>query len=631
MDILHAVLVFGAVLSPLIAAAAIASISLLGRQRNWLAALLAQFGAAASTSCALVVLITHLRADVSNESPLSLGRWFVNGPTDLLRISFGLRFDALTALLVVALAISAGSIFSVGRASQSESPWVRWLPLSGCLLLFASIGVAASTNLAELFVFWELGTPVVYVLSSFSAENAQQSIAARKLVLVLSVSDALLMCAVFILAASFGTLDFRVLFGRPDVWQRAAQQRAGLVDLIGLCLLGATVGRCGLIPFLGWIGDLAGRPARLAALIEAIALLPGAAVLLVRCFPLLSAAGPIVPLVAFVGGSSAFCLAVCAVADADFRRAGAFACASILGTVLLGLAAAEPGSAATAASPAVVLGLMTVFVPSATAILLAGTTPARAAARRWSTGAIVVLFSGVCGQAWLLGSALQLLFAGTGRDTPPLLLAVLLAACGQYLAAASLVRSLCGDRTREVPADNVLSASQTVAAAPHDDATSSGWLAVLPCVALAAGLVAAVVNYRALPELFARHALTYAALGLVPGVVGLVVGAQSARAEWKIFPGDAVNGLLMRLGRSSFYFDAFLFLFVLVPLRGIAGLARFIDWAVIDTLATGGPASLFESAAAFFGPLQHRGVFFYVFSATLGTAVLSLLLIWLQG
>ena len=87
----------------------------------------------------------------------------------------------------------------------------------------------------------------------------------------------------------------------------------------------------------------------------------------------------------------------------------------------------------------------------------------------------------------------------------------------------------------------------------------------------------------------------------------------------------------MRLGRGGFYFDAFLFLFVLVPLRGVAGLARFVDWAIIDTLATGGPASLFESAASFFGPLQHRGVFFYLFSAMLGTVVLSLLMIWLQG
>jgi hypothetical protein len=89
--------------------------------------------------------------------------------------------------------------------------------------------------------------------------------------------------------------------------------------------------------------------------------------------------------------------------------------------------------------------------------------------------------------------------------------------------------------------------------------------------------------------------------------------------------------VLMRLGRGNFYFDAFLFLFVLVPLRGVAAVARFVDWAIIDTLASGGPASLFESAASFFGPLQYRGVFFYFFSALLGTVVLSVLLIWLQS
>jgi NADH:ubiquinone oxidoreductase subunit 5 (subunit L)/multisubunit Na+/H+ antiporter MnhA subunit len=429
---------------------------------------------------------------------------------------------------------------------------------------------------------------------------------------------------VFILAAGFGALDFRVLFGQPEVWARAAEQRAGLVDLIGLCILGATIGRCGLVPFLGWIGSLASGPHRLAALIEAIALLPCGAVLLIRCFPLLSAAGAILPLTAFVGGSSAFCLAVCAVADADFRRAGCFACASVLGTVLVGLSTGEP------TSPSIALGLTMVFVPSATAILLADVTRTQPAGR-WSLAAIVILFSGLCGQAWLLGGALESLFAGPGRGTPALLLAVLLAACGQYLAAASLVRSFAVmGRPGERDADEVFSAAQA-AEAPAHAGSSPGLLLLLAGAALAAGLFAGVVNFRAFPDMFAGGKLAYAALGLLPGIGGLVAGAQSARAEWKVFPGESVNGLLMRLGRGAFYFDAFLFLFVLVPLRGVAGLARFVDWAVIDTLATGGPASLFESAASFFGPLQHRGVFFYLFSAMLGTVVLSLLMIWLQG
>ena len=64
----------------------------------------------------------------------------------------------------------------------------------------------------------------------------------------------------------------------------------------------------------------------------------------------------------------------------------------------------------------------------------------------------------------------------------------------------------------------------------------------------------------------------------------------------------------------------------------VAGLARFVDWGMIDTLASGSPASLFESAAAFFAPLQKRGVFFYLFSAMmLGTVVLSVLMVWLRA
>jgi NADH:ubiquinone oxidoreductase subunit 5 (subunit L)/multisubunit Na+/H+ antiporter MnhA subunit len=633
MDILLPVLVFGTVLSPLIAAAAIAGTSLFRPARNGRAELLAQLGAAASACFALGLLVVRFGHDGANESPLSLGSWFVNGPNDLLRISFGLRFGALTALLTAALAIAAGVVFTASRTRDAESPAARWLPLGGSLLLFASIGVAASTNLAELFVFWEIGTAVAYVLSSLAAENAQQTVAARKLVLVLSVADAFLLCAVVILAAGMETLDFRNLFGQPERWAHAAEQRAALVDLVGLCLLGATVGRCGLVPFLGWIGDLSSRPARLAALIEAIALLPCGAVLWVRCFPLLNLAGAILPLAAFVGGSSAFCLGVCAIADANPRRAATYSCATVLAIALLGFSTGD------AAAPAIMIGLMAVFVPSATAILIASSAGVHTGARRWLLMAMVLLlFSGICGQGWILGHSLESLLFGAGGGTPTLLLAVLLAGCGHYLAAVAMMGSLTASRLYgELDSSNPFGGNPFepfptvgVVETPRDAETPSGRLLLLVAAAIGAALVAVPLILGVLPPL-SPHAFAYAAIGLIPGVGGLAAGIQAARGGWKVFPSEAVNGLLMRLGRGNFYFDAFLFLFVLVPLRGVAAVARFVDWAIIDTLASGGPASLFESAASFFGPLQYRGVFFYFFSALLGTVVLSVLLIWLQS
>ncbi len=403
------------------------------------------------------------------------------------------------------------------------------------------------------------------------------------------------------------------------------------------------MGRCGLVPFLGWIGDLSSRPARLAALIEAIALLPCGAVLWVRCFPLLNLAGAILPLAAFVGGSSAFCLGVCAIADANPRRAATYSCATVLAIALLGLSTGDT------AAPAIVIGLIAVFVPSATAILIASSAGMHTAARRWLLMAMVLLlFSGLCGQGWILGRALESLLFGAGGKTPTLLLAVLLAGCGQYLAAVSMMRSLGTSRFHgELDSSNRYGGNPyggnpqeaqlfepfrtaSVVETPTDDDTPAGRLLLLLAAAIGAALVAVPLILGVLPPL-SPHALAYAALGLIPGVGGLAAGIQAGRGGWKVFPSEAVNGLLMRLGRGNFYFDAFLFLFVLVPLRGVAALARFVDWAIIDTLASGGPASLFESAASFFGPLQYRSVFFYLFSALLGTVVLSVLLIWLQS
>ena len=291
-------------------------------------------------------------------------------------------------------------------------------------------------------------------------------------------------------------------------------------------------------------------------MIQAIAVVPCGVVLLIRCFPLFSAAGAILPLAAFVGGSSAFCLAVCAVASNDARRAIGFASASVLGTMLLGFSTGQ------SASPAIALGLTAAFVPSATAVLMACETR-RHAGRRWSSVARLLLFSGVCGQAWLLGGALEALFAGPGRDALALLLSVLLAACGQYLAAAAAVQSLrLAEGIGDSQPDEAIS-SIHVTASPAVPQSSAGRLILLTVAAVAAAVLAAILNARAIAAIFSGPTLAYAALGLIPGIGGLAAGTQSARAEWRVFPGESANGLLMRLGHSGFYFDVFLFLFVL--------------------------------------------------------------------
>jgi NADH:ubiquinone oxidoreductase subunit 5 (subunit L)/multisubunit Na+/H+ antiporter MnhA subunit len=621
MDSLQPVFVFGAVLSPLIAALAIAAAGLVGRSRDRLPARLAQLGAGASALCALGEflrreLISRGGVNLAIESPLSLGSWYVNGRGDLLRVSFQLRFEGLTALFVVALALTSACLFSF-RSARRDAFENRALPIAGSLLLFASIGVAASCNFSELFVFWVIGTAVAYVLSSVTAQNVYEANAARKLVLILSLGDVLLLSAVLALAGGLGPLDFRALFSRPDVWLRAAAQREAVVNLIGLCLLGAYAGRCGMIPFLGWIGDLADRPASLAALIGPIAIWSCGVLLLNRSFPLLHSASAILPLAAFLGGASAFCAGACSIAAHDVRRAVAFACASALGIVLLAL------TAGASSSTTVALGLMTVLVPGSALLLIVLPAFRHAGDRNWLVVLVAALFSGMFGQAWLLGGVLYSLFAVPGHDAPTLLLGLLLAISGQYLAACSLGR-IAGPLTgfSDRPTERV-----TEPTPPSEPQTPRIVLASAAVLVAALTAVSLLTHFE-LPQ---GNRLVCALLGLGPGVCGLVVGMQSARFAQLGRPSEQGDGIVMRLGRRGFYFDTFLFLCVLLPLRGVAGVARFLDWAVVDAVASGGPVSLLESAASFFAPLQRRGVVFYLCSALLGTVVLSGLLIWLRG
>jgi NADH:ubiquinone oxidoreductase subunit 5 (subunit L)/multisubunit Na+/H+ antiporter MnhA subunit len=119
-------------------------------------------------------------------------------------------------------------------------------------------------------------------------------------------------------------------------------------------------------------------------------------------------------------------------------------------------------------------------------------------------------------------------------------------------------------------------------------------------------------------------------IGCLPALAGFVVGWRRARSEPSGRADRQRGSLLARLGRSRFYCDALLFLFVVVWIRGLAQLARFIDWIFIDGFVAGAPTSFIESAAALLEPVQRRSARFYLASSAVGTGVLALLIVWLH-
>jgi NADH:ubiquinone oxidoreductase subunit 5 (subunit L)/multisubunit Na+/H+ antiporter MnhA subunit len=655
MDFLQSILALVMILAPFAAVAAIAASAFLAKRRA--APFIAKWGAAVSCAAATVAYLRLFGRPLGGGTWLTLGTWLSAGLHDPLRIEFGLEVDAVAAGMAALMSFAALCALSANRSELVDAASERLFYIGASLLLASSIGVAMSTNLAELFMFWQLAAVGSYLMYSAHADSTRSAVAARKFILTQRVGDLFLLFGIFAIAAGFRTLDLHTLFGSPESWIRNAVPRSALVDFIGLCLLGACVARCGLFPLLGWTEDLAAGPSLVAVLVESICLMPTGVLLLLRCTPVLEIAIASAQLAMVLAALSAFAAAVCAFASESRHRTVAFACVSVLSVVVFGLFARAPAAEAWG------LALLAVYIPASAAIqsVLAADSasqivgasnwiPAPSAGLRWALSAsIVVLFCGLCGQAPIVAETLQLVAPGSESST--LKLGLLFVACGQFLTGFAMGRVLVGGRG---PSRSKASSPMVIETTLAGSATEShdrplDWPAnSLAAVSALIGLTAIAwsgLRWRASlhsGEFLGAHAGEFLLIiaDCAIAVAGLAVGAWTFR-QGRVEPASHLGGpsrrrslfensTLTALGRHRFYCDAVLFLFILLPIRGVAQLARFVDWFVIDGFVSGVPAGLVESAGELFSPIQRRSVAFYLLSSVVGTALLAGIIVWLR-
>ena len=86
---------------------------------------------------------------------------------------------------------------------------------------------------------------------------------------------------------------------------------------------------------------------------------------------------------------------------------------------------------------------------------------------------------------------------------------------------------------------------------------------------------------------------------------------------------------MRQLSRNNFYLDDILFLTIVLPVRGVAQLCRFLDWFLIDGLLMGVPSQITSEIANAAKPLRNGFVQFYATSVVIAVAVLAVVLTWL--
>ncbi len=268
-------------------------------------------------------------------------------------IEIGLLVDPLTAvMLVVVTSISLLiQIYSVGYM-QGDPGFARYFAYMS-LFTSSMLGLTLSSNIVQLYAFWELVGVSSYLLIGFWHERPAAAAAAKKAFIVTRIGDVGFLIAIlylFLKADDFAAAGLNA-FHIPDIWQAAQPLAAGGAILAGasltwmaLGIFAGAVGKSGQFPLHAWLPDAMEGPTPVSALIHAATMVAAGVFLVARFFPVFQQSDAAMAVVALIGAFTALMAATMGLVMNDIKRVMAYSTVSQLGYMIaaLGLGAYAP-------------------------------------------------------------------------------------------------------------------------------------------------------------------------------------------------------------------------------------------------------------------------------------------------
>lgn len=257
-----------------------------------------------------------------------------------LKIDFGTIVDPLSAMMlfVVTLVASMVQIYSLGYM-HGDRGWSRYYAYQS-LFAASMLGLVISTNLLQLFIFWELVGLCSYLLIGFWYFKVSAREAAKKAFITTRVGDFGLLLGILFLYNKFGTLDFAALSNAMNTNFQDFALIGGLSYLTVMAILVfiGPIGKSGQFPLHVWLPDAMEGPTPVSALIHAATMVVAGVYLVARIYFLFEHASPAaLQFVAGLGAFTAIFAATIAIAQDDIKRILAYSTLSQLGYMMFAL------------------------------------------------------------------------------------------------------------------------------------------------------------------------------------------------------------------------------------------------------------------------------------------------------
>jgi len=268
-----------------------------------------------------------------------------------LSINMGIVLDPISVmmLLIVSFVSLMVHIFSLGYMKGEERFSTYYAFLS--LFTFSMLGLVISTNIFQIYIFWELVGISSYLLIGFYFDKPSAVAASKKAFIVTRFADLGFLIGILILAFHAQTLDFHTLIERLTTTQSSQFISITTGSFLGVSMLTWALtlvfiggaGKSAMFPLHIWLPDAMEGPTPVSALIHAATMVVAGVYLVARLFPLYSIDIVVLDLVAYVGAISALLAAIIACTQTDIKRVLAYSTISQIGYMMFALGVSRYG------------------------------------------------------------------------------------------------------------------------------------------------------------------------------------------------------------------------------------------------------------------------------------------------
>jgi NADH-quinone oxidoreductase subunit L len=267
-------------------------------------------------------------------------------------INAGIYLDPLSVLFACLVGFFGLiiAIYSLGYMKHEENLTRYYFFF--LVFIGSMIGLVISDNFLQMFIFWEMVGMCSYALISFWNNRPESVKAGNKVFLMTRIGDVMLLGAIGILFASFGTFSFHGTISAMTLAANAGTLNIPLMVTAAFLILGGAIAKSAQLPLFTWLYSAMEAPTSVSALLHAATMVKAGIYLIARYILIAAAVAPVLaalqplwlPTVAWIGVLTALVGATLALSTPDIKGVLAYSTVSQLGFMMAALGSAITGA-----------------------------------------------------------------------------------------------------------------------------------------------------------------------------------------------------------------------------------------------------------------------------------------------